>query len=86
MVYFVLKLITLGGLYRYQKLMSDQQLVVDKHVKKQQRKLMLQLKDKQKAGRIADEVSFRWKNPDFLIKNPDFLLKNPDFLGETAGQ
>ena len=26
------------------------------------------------------EVSFQWKNPDFLIRNPDFLLKNPDFL------
>ena len=21
------------------------------------------------------EVSFQWKNPDFLIKSPDFLLK-----------
>ena len=26
------------------------------------------------------QVSFQWKNPDFLFKNPDFLLKNPDFL------
>ena len=22
------------------------------------------------------EVSFQWKNPDFLLKNPDFLLKH----------
>ena len=28
----------------------------------------------------AGQVSFQWKNPDFLFKNPDFLLKNPDFL------
>ena len=26
------------------------------------------------------EVSFQWKNPDFLLRNPDFLIKNPDFL------
>ena len=26
------------------------------------------------------QVSFQWKNPDFLFKNPDFLLRNPDFL------
>ena len=26
------------------------------------------------------QVSFQWKNPDFLLKNPDFLLKNPDFV------
>ena len=26
------------------------------------------------------QVSFQWKNPDFLLKNPDFLLRNPDFL------
>ena len=25
------------------------------------------------------EVSFQWKNPDFLTKNPDFRLKNVDF-------
>ena len=25
------------------------------------------------------QVSFQWKNPDFLLKNPDFLLKNVDF-------
>ena len=24
-------------------------------------------------------VSFRWKNPDFLLKNPDSLLRKPDF-------
>ena len=29
-----------------------------------------------------EEVSFQWKNPDFLIKNPDFLLNNVDFLIE----
>ena len=28
----------------------------------------------------APEVSFQWKNPDFLLKNPDFLLTKPDFL------
>ena len=26
------------------------------------------------------EVSFRWKNPDFLLRNPDLLFRNPDFL------
>ena len=26
------------------------------------------------------QVSFQWKNPDFLLKNLDFLLENPDFL------
>ena len=26
------------------------------------------------------EVSFRWKNPDFLLKNSDFLLKHLDFI------
>ena len=26
------------------------------------------------------EVSFQWKNPDFLSRNPDFLSRNPDFL------
>ena len=26
------------------------------------------------------EVSFQWKNPDFLLKNPDFLIRNPKFL------
>ena len=28
----------------------------------------------------STEVSFQWKNPDFLSRNPDFLLRNPDFL------
>ena len=28
----------------------------------------------------SDEVSFQWKNPNFLLKNPDFLLKNVDFI------
>ena len=27
-----------------------------------------------------NQVSFQWKNPDFLLKNPYILLKNPDFL------
>ena len=27
----------------------------------------------------SSEVSFRWKNPDFLSRNPDFLSRNPDF-------
>ena len=27
-----------------------------------------------------EEVSFQWKNPDFLLKNPEFLLRNPDSL------
>ena len=26
------------------------------------------------------QVSFQWKNPDFLLKNPDLLIRNPDFL------
>ena len=26
------------------------------------------------------QVSFQWKNPDFLSKNVDFLLKNVDFI------
>ena len=26
------------------------------------------------------EVSFQWKNPDFLLKNTDFLFRNPGFL------
>ena len=26
------------------------------------------------------QVSFQWKNPDFLLMNPDFLLKNVDFM------
>ena len=37
------------------------------------------------------EVSFQWKNPDFLLKNPDllirnldFLLKNVDFISKTS--
>ena len=29
---------------------------------------------------LAVQVSFQWKNPDFLLKNPDFLIRNPDFL------
>ena len=27
----------------------------------------------------AKEVSFQWKNSDFLLKNPDFMFRNPDF-------
>ena len=30
------------------------------------------------------QVSFQWKNPDFLLKNPDFLLKNVDFIQNRA--
>ena len=26
------------------------------------------------------QVSFQWKNSDFLVRNPDFMLRNPDFL------
>ena len=26
------------------------------------------------------QVSFQWKNPDFLSRNPDFLSRNLDFL------
>ena len=26
------------------------------------------------------QVSFQWKNPDFLLKNVDFLMKNLDFI------
>ena len=29
---------------------------------------------------LIDEVSFQWKNPDFLLKSPDFLIRNPNFL------
>ena len=39
---------------------------------------------KQVKGAAPDakkaQVSFQWKNPDFLFKNPDFPFKNPDFL------
>ena len=27
-----------------------------------------------------EQVSFQWKNPDFLFRNPDFPIQNPDFL------
>ena len=27
-----------------------------------------------------NQVSFQWKNPDFLLRNPDLLFRNPDFL------
>ena len=30
------------------------------------------------------EVSFQWKNPDFLLKHPDFPLKNVDFIIKQA--
>ena len=29
---------------------------------------------------LRTQVSFQWKNPDFLSKNPDFLFRNPGFL------
>ena len=25
--------------------------------------------------KCVTQVSFQWKNPDFLLKNPDFLVK-----------
>ena len=28
----------------------------------------------------SGQVSFQWKNPDFLFKNPDFPLKSDDFI------
>ena len=28
----------------------------------------------------AFQVSFQWKNPDFLFRNPDLLIRNSDFL------
>ena len=31
----------------------------------------------------SEEVSFQWKNPDFLSRNPDFLSRNPDFLSRN---
>ena len=30
------------------------------------------------------EVSFQWKNPDFLLRNPDFRLKKVDFTIKQA--
>ena len=32
------------------------------------------------VGCVANQVSFQWKNPDFLSRNPDFLLKHVDFI------
>ena len=32
----------------------------------------------------AVEVSFQWKNPDFLLRNPDFRLKKVDFTIKQA--
>ena len=29
---------------------------------------------------IRLQVSFQWKNPDFLFRDPDFLFRNPGFL------
>ena len=31
-------------------------------------------------------VSFRWRNPDFLLMNPDFLLKNGLFITKTEDE
>ena len=31
-------------------------------------------------GPLLAQVSFQWKNPDFLSRNPDFLLKSVDFI------
>ena len=30
------------------------------------------------------QVSFQWKNPDFLSRNPDFLLRNGEFMIKTG--
>ena len=30
------------------------------------------------------QVSFKWKNPDFLFRNPDYLIRNRDFLSKNA--
>ena len=32
------------------------------------------------SGVAVAQVSFQWKNVDFLLLNVDFLLRNPDFL------
>ena len=32
------------------------------------------------ATKRCSQVSFQWKNPDFLLRNPDFPLKNVDFI------
>ena len=32
------------------------------------------------------QVSFQWKNPDFLLRNPDFPLKDDDFIINTVRQ
>ena len=34
----------------------------------------------ERASKEIAQVSFQWKNPDFLLKNPNFLIRNPDFL------
>ena len=31
------------------------------------------------SSRLRCQVSFQWKNPDFISRNPDFLSRNPDF-------
>ena len=36
-------------------------------------------------GYHETQVSFQWKNRDFLLKNPDFLLKNLDFFLYETG-
>ena len=35
--------------------------------------------EQEEEKKTKSQVSFQWKNPDFLLKNPDFLLKNVDF-------
>ena len=45
--------------------------------------LSLETSDDCDEGGLTDllkQVSFQWKNPDFLSKNPDFLLKNVAFI------
>ena len=49
--------------------------------------LSLETSDDCDEGGLTDllkQVSFQWKNPDFLSKNPDFLLKNVAFIIKTA--
>ena len=40
--------------------------------------------DQAHTADIIINVTFQWKNPDFLLKNPDFLFRNPDFILKTV--
>ena len=33
---------------------------------------------------LTEQVSIRWKNPDFVFRNPDFLIRNPDCLSKQC--